>query len=57
MLGSGAADLVAFGRSFISNPDLGRRLREGAPLNKANSATFYGGGAEGYTDYPTLDAK
>ncbi len=46
------ADAVAFGRAFISNPDLVRRLREGLPLAKANSATFYGGGAEGYTDYP-----
>jgi N-ethylmaleimide reductase len=49
------ADLVAFGRPFISNPDLVRRLREGAPLNPPNQDTFYGGGAQGYTDYPTLD--
>ncbi|HEY9097222.1 MAG TPA: alkene reductase [Hydrogenophaga sp.] len=48
------ADLVAFGRSFISNPDLVERLRAGGPFNKAHRATFYGGGAEGYTDYPTL---
>ena len=53
---SGAADLVAFGKAFISNPDLGRRLREDAPLNAPDVATFYGGGAAGYTDYPTLDA-
>ena len=53
---SGAADLVAFGRAFISNPDLVARLKADAPLAKANSATFYGGGAEGYTDYPTLEA-
>ncbi|HEY1394375.1 MAG TPA: alkene reductase [Methylibium sp.] len=53
---SGEADLVAIGRPFISNPDLVRRLREGAPLNAPNSKTFYGGGAEGYTDYPTLEA-
>jgi N-ethylmaleimide reductase len=46
------ADLVCFGRSFISNPDLVHRLKVGAPLAKANRATFYGGGAEGYTDYP-----
>jgi N-ethylmaleimide reductase len=52
----GRADAIAFGRSFISNPDLGRRLREDLPLAKANSATFYGGGAEGYTDYPAFDA-
>lgn len=51
---SGRADAVAFGRSFISNPDLTRRLRENAPLAKAESATFYGGGAKGYTDYPAL---
>ncbi len=48
------ADLVAFGRLFIANPDLARRLREDAPLNAPNPATFYGGGAEGYTDYPAL---
>jgi N-ethylmaleimide reductase len=51
---SGAADLVAFGKPFIANPDLGRRLRENAPLNAPVQATFYGGGAEGYTDYPRL---
>jgi N-ethylmaleimide reductase len=53
---SGRADLVAFGRPFIANPDLVRRLREDAPLNPPDEATFYGGGAAGYTDYPTLDA-
>ncbi|MGG7567291.1 alkene reductase [Rhodovulum sp. DZ06] len=52
---SGRADLVAFGRSYISNPDLVERLKADAPLNKANSATFYGGGAEGYIDYPALE--
>lgn len=51
---TGAADLVAFGRPFISNPDLVERLRRGAELNAADVKTFYGGGAEGYTDYPTL---
>ncbi len=51
---SGAADAVAFGRAAIANPDLVRRLREGAPLNAPVPATFYGGGAEGYTDYPAL---
>jgi N-ethylmaleimide reductase len=50
-----AADLVAFGRPFISNPDLVRRLREDAPLNALRADKLYGGGAEGYTDYPTLD--
>ena len=53
---SGSADLVAFGKLFIANPDLGRRLRENAPLNTPDKDTFYGGGAHGYTDYPTLDA-
>lgn len=48
------ADLVAFGRSFLANPDLPRRLRAGAPLNAPDEATFYGGGAKGYVDYPTL---
>ncbi|AEG91122.1 alkene reductase [Ramlibacter tataouinensis] len=47
-------DLVAFGRPFIANPDLVERLRRGAPLNPADKNTFYGGGAKGYTDYPTL---
>jgi N-ethylmaleimide reductase len=48
------ADLVAFGKLFIANPDLTRRLREDAPLNTPERATFYGGGAKGYTDYPAL---
>ncbi len=51
----GRIDLVAYGRRFIANPDLPRRLQEGAPLNEPDQDTFYGGGAEGYTDYPTLD--
>jgi N-ethylmaleimide reductase len=49
------ADLIAFGKPFLANPDLVRRLREDAPLNTPDKATFYGGGAKGYTDYPTLD--
>ncbi len=52
---SGAADMVAFGKSFISNPDLVSRLRAGASLASLNPATLYGGGAAGYTDYPALD--
>ncbi len=48
------ADLVAFGRGFIANPDLTRRLREGLPLNELQRATLYGGGAQGYTDYPLV---
>ena len=51
-VGSGAADAVAFGKPFISNPDLVRRLREDAPLSPLVQATLYGGGAAGYTDYP-----
>ena len=51
---SDAADLVAFGSTFLANPDLVQRLQRNAPLNPPNPATFYGGGAEGYTDYPTL---
>jgi N-ethylmaleimide reductase len=51
----GLADLVAFGRPFISNPDLVTRLKLDAPLNKLDSDTLYGGGAKGYTDYPRLD--
>ena len=44
----------AFGRLFIANPDLVERLRIGAPLNVPDRATFFGGGAAGYTDYPVL---
>jgi N-ethylmaleimide reductase len=55
MLAAGAADLIAFGKAYIANPDLVERLRRGAPLNAPDKATFYGGGAKGYTDYPMLD--
>lgn len=48
------ADLIAFGRPFIANPDLVQRLRLGAELNVPDRATFFGGGAAGYTDYPCL---
>jgi N-ethylmaleimide reductase len=48
------ADLVAFGKPYIANPDLVERLRADAPLNAPDKATFYGGGAKGYTDYPAL---
>ncbi len=54
---SGEADLVAFGVPFIANPDLVERLRRDAALNLPDKATFYGGGTEGYTDYPTLTAS
>ena len=52
---SGRADAVAFGRMFIANPDLPARIASDGPYNDADQATFYGGGAEGYTDYPALD--
>jgi len=51
-IAAGHADAIAFGRIFISNPDLPRRLREGLPLTPYNRATFYGGEEAGYTDYP-----
>ncbi|MBA4775772.1 MULTISPECIES: alkene reductase [Agrobacterium] len=51
---SGKVDAVAFGKAFIANPDLVRRFKDNAPLNEPNQPTFYGGGAEGYTDYPAL---
>ncbi|MBB3796670.1 MULTISPECIES: alkene reductase [Xanthomonas] len=53
-LRAGNVDLVAFGRPFISNPDLVERLHTGAALAPLNPATLYGGGAEGYIDYPSL---
>ena len=46
--------LVAFGKLFIANPDLPARLLANAPLNMPDPATFYGGDAHGYTDYPSL---
>jgi len=55
-LDANAADLIAFGKPFISNPDLVERLKKGAPLNAWDKNTFYGGSAKGYTDYPTLAA-
>ena len=51
-IAGGRADAIAFGRIFISNPDLPRRLQHGFPLTPYNRATFYGGEAAGYTDYP-----
>jgi len=50
------ADLVAFGRPFIANPDLVERLKRGGPFNEGDRATYYGGGEAGYTDYPALAA-
>lgn len=54
LLASGEADAVAFGKAFISNPDLPKRLRQDAPLNDWDSSTFYAQGPKGYTDYPAL---
>jgi N-ethylmaleimide reductase len=53
LLSTGLADLVAFGRPFIANPDLPARIAHGWPLTPLRPATLYGGGAEGFTDYPT----
>lgn len=53
---NGHADIVAFGKPFISNPDLVRRLREQLPLNPFDTTTFYGGGAKGYIDYPLAES-
>lgn len=53
-LAHGSADLFAFGRPFIANPDLVERFKTGAPLANITPETIYGGGAAGYTDYPTL---
>ena len=53
-LRTGHADAVAYGRAFLANPDLPKRLRLGAALNEPDQATFYGGGAAGYTTYPAL---
>jgi N-ethylmaleimide reductase len=51
---SGHADAVAYGRAFLANPDLPRRLQLGAALNEPDPTTFYGGDAAGYTSYPAL---
>ncbi len=53
-LEQGRADVIAFGRKFIANPDLPERLRVRAPLTDDDRTTYYGGGARGYTDYPSL---
>lgn len=50
----GKADLIAFGRKFLANPDLPKRFRQHAKLNADDPSTYYGGGPKGYTDYPTL---
>jgi len=55
VLSQHGADLIAFGRPFIGNPDLKLRLHDGVPLAELDKDTLYGGGAKGYTDYPPLD--
>jgi 2,4-dienoyl-CoA reductase-like NADH-dependent reductase (Old Yellow Enzyme family) len=54
LLTTGEADAVAFGRTFIANPDLPRRIALNAPLNEPDPATFYTSGPKGYVDYPAL---
>ncbi len=56
-LDAGVADAITFGRTFIANPDLPARLRQGAPLAADDRATWYSQGDEGYVDYPTWSAK
>lgn len=53
-IASGYADMIAFGRAFIANPDLVERLRLGVALSDLDPDTLYGGGAKGYTDYPSV---
>jgi N-ethylmaleimide reductase len=53
-LQQGKADVIVFGRKFLANPDLPERFRQRAPLHADDPSTYYGGGARGYTDYPTL---
>jgi N-ethylmaleimide reductase len=52
---NGVASLIAFGRQFIANPDLPKRIKLGLPLNRYDRSTFYGFDARGYTDYPTYE--
>jgi N-ethylmaleimide reductase len=55
-IASGHADAIAYGVPFIANPDLVQRFKLDAPLNEADSKSFYGGTEKGYTDYPFLEA-
>ena len=55
MVAAGRADAIAFGRYFISNPDLPERIRRGADFTPYNRPTFYGGAEAGYTDYKALE--
>jgi len=54
---NGEADAIVFGQKFIANPDLPERIRNDAPLNEADPATFYASGPQGYTDYPALTSS
>jgi N-ethylmaleimide reductase len=54
-MSEGRADLVSVGVPVLANPDVVARWKTNAPLNAPDKATFYGGGAKGYTDYPTLE--
>ncbi|TDR32600.1 alkene reductase [Hydromonas duriensis] len=56
-IAEGKVDAVAFGTAFLANPDFPARVKAGAPLNAPNPATFYTPGAEGYTDYPVMEAQ
>ncbi|MEV7046039.1 hypothetical protein [Amycolatopsis sp. NPDC051061] len=56
-LDNGLADLVTVAKLALANPDLVERLRESTPLNEPDPATFYGGDAVGYTDYPARESK
>jgi NADPH2 dehydrogenase/N-ethylmaleimide reductase len=56
LVADGSLDMVAFGRPFLANPDLPARVKQGGPYNEPRYVGWYGGSAEGYTDYPTLQA-
>ena len=56
-ISSGGADMVSFARHFVANPDLPRRFRDGLPLSEPDAKTLYGGGDEGYIDYPDVDGR
>ncbi len=54
---AGHADAIAFGRYYISNPDLAERIKDNIPFARYDRSTFYGGGEKGYTDYPAAGAQ
>lgn len=57
LVATDSLDLIAFGRPFLANPDLPEPIRQGGPYNEPRNIGWYGGTAEGYTDYPTLPAQ